>query len=70
MDWFMYFVQEIPKHVYCILCNKHTRLINTPPSLKALGMTFAHKNCHNSLNSWPIFNAKPPFESSEAQLSL
>ena len=29
-------------------------------------MTYVHKNGHNSINNWPIFNPKPLLESSEA----
>ena len=56
------------KDYYHILRNKRTRLINATPNLRALGRTFVCKNCHDSLNNWPIFNPKPLLESSEAQL--
>ncbi len=46
-----------------------SRIPTHPPSLRALGMTFLHKNGRNSLNNWLIFNPKPPLESWESQLS-
>ncbi len=32
-------------------------------------MSLFHKNSHNSLNNWPIFNSKPPLESWQSRLS-
>ena len=47
-NYFFYFTVCM-KPKYRILCNKHTRLIKAPPSVRALGMTFVYKNDHNFL---------------------
>ncbi len=41
----------------------------TPHSLKQSILVRFHKNDHSFLNIGPIFNPKPPLESSECQLS-
>ncbi len=55
---------------YRILPNKHTPPNKrTPYSLTKSKVVIFHENDHSFLNNGPIFNPKPPLESSECQLS-
>ncbi len=55
--------------VYRIIPNKGTTLIRAPPhSLAKTKSSENDKNLYSSLSNCPIFNPKPPLESSVPQL--